>query len=173
MNKEKRENYCKNCDAWCCYDGVYLSEADESVIREVVENNRDFFDFLPLEYIVNSEWEGLISGRKTNTKPKQYSKDFPLHFTHTTCVFLENNICKLEEFAIKRGEDSWRYKPKTCCLFPLQKKGDEYVEPQLTEDDCNIGEYYPGFVSFLPCYKFNKEDFFKEKEYIKRKDKKE
>jgi len=38
-------NYCKNCDARCCYDGVYLSEIDEKKINDVVSKNKEFFSF--------------------------------------------------------------------------------------------------------------------------------
>lgn len=163
---DERENYCRNCEAWCCYDGVYLTEDDEDKIKNVVGKNSAFFDFLPKDFIIDGVWENVVRGRKTNTKPKQYSKDFPKHFTKTTCVFLKDNICMLEVFAVKNNEKPWTYKPTTCCTFPLQKKGGEYVAPHSVEDRCNLGEKYPGFVSFLPCYKLNMNNFSKEREFI-------
>jgi len=168
----KRVNYCKNCEAWCCYDGVYLTDDDEEKIKQVVENNKEFFSFLPDEYIVLGEWEGKVSGIKTNVKPKKYkSKDYPKHFNKTCCVFLIENKCMLEEFAIQKGEDRWKYKPRTCCLFPLQKKNDKYVIPSKVEDDCNLGEKYPGFVSCCPCYNLKENEFEKEISYLKNKNK--
>ncbi len=37
----KITNYCKNCDAWCCYDGVYLTDEDMQTITQAVENNKE------------------------------------------------------------------------------------------------------------------------------------
>lgn len=162
-------NYCKNCDAWCCYDGVYLTKEDEIKINNLVKQNKEFFLFLPKDYIVLGEWEGYVSGNKTNVKPKEYkSKDYPKHFNKTCCVFLKDNKCMLEEFAVKNGEDRWKYKPRTCCIFPLQKKDNEYVIPSSVEDDCNIGEKYPGFVSLCTCYKLKEDNFNNEQEYLKK-----
>ena len=168
-NINKIENYCKGCEAWCCYDGVYLKEDDELRIRDVVENNKEFFSFLPKDYIVYGKWENLMEGKKTNTKPKKYKNpNYPKHFNQTTCVFCENNKCMLQEFAIKNGENGWKYKPKTCCSFPLQKRDGEYYEPNAVDDNCNIGEKYPGYVSFLPCYNLKKEDLKTEFDYTKK-----
>ena len=162
-------NYCKNCEAWCCYDGVYLKEDDERRIREVVENNKEFFSFLPKDYIVYGKWENLMEGKKTNTKPKKYNNsNYPKHFNQTTCVFCVDNKCMLQEFAISNGESGWKYKPKTCCSFPLQKKEGKYYEPNAVDDYCNIGEKYPGYVSFLPCYNLKKKDLNAEFEYTKK-----
>lgn len=164
----ERVNYCKNCDAWCCYDGVYLTKNDEEKIKQVVENNKEFFCFLPDDFIVLGEWEGQVSGNKTNVKPKVYkSKDYPKHFNRTCCVFLSDNKCTLEEFAIQEGENRWKYKPRTCCIFPLQLNNDKYVVPSKVEDDCNLGEKYPGFVSFCPCYKLKEKEFQNEINYLK------
>lgn len=158
-------NYCKNCDAWCCYDGVYLTDDDISKITKVVENNKDFFGFLPTDYIVYGEWEGQTAGQKTNVKEKFYSKNYPKHFNQTACVFLNGNKCMLEEFAVLNNQPNWKYKPKRCCTFPLQKRDNNFVEPHLVEDDCNLGDKYPGFVSYLPCYKLNIDKFNKEVEF--------
>lgn len=163
MNKNKITNYCKKCEAWCCYDGVYLDDNDINTIKNVVECNKSFFYFLPEDYIVLGNWENKVSGLKTNIKPKEYkSKSFPKHFNQTSCVFLKNNKCMLEVFAVLQGEEPWKYKPKTCCIFPLQKNGDKYIEPSAVEDDCNLGEKYPGFVSCLPCYNLKRKYFNKE-----------
>ena len=167
MNKIK--NFCANCEAWCCYDGVYLTKQDELKINKVVLNNKTFFSFLPPDYIVDGSWEGIMSGRKTNVKPKQYKlKNYPKHFNNTCCVFLVDNKCMLEEFAVKNNEQPWKYKPHTCCLFPLQKHGKGYVIPSKTADSCNIGEHYPGYVSCLPCYKLTETDLQKEIEFANR-----
>lgn len=165
----KITNYCKNCDAWCCYDGVYLTDEDVQTITQAVENNKEFFDFLPADYIVYGEWQGKVAGQKTNVKEKTYDKDFPKHFNQTTCVFLKANKCMLEEFAVLNNEPHWKYKPTTCCVFPLQKTSNKYVEPQSVNDSCNLGDEYPGFVSFLPCYRFKIDKFNKEIEFIQSK----
>lgn len=166
----KVNNFCKDCEAWCCYDGVYLSPEDEERIKTAVASDVKFFSFLPQDYIVESCWENKIAGRKTNVKDKKYqSKNFPKHFNQTCCVFLKDNKCMLEEFAIQKNEDRWEYKPKTCCIFPLQEHDDQYVLPASVQDDCNLGEKYPGFVSCLPCYKLQKAKFQTEFDYINNK----
>ncbi len=172
MDKNKIVNFCKNCEAWCCYDGVYLTEEDEKKIKTVVENNKDFFSFIPNNYIVDGNWENLFNGRKTNVKPKNYKNNgYPKHFNQTTCVFSVNNKCMLQEFAIEKGEEEWKYKPFTCCTFPLQKRDGKFFAPSEVEDNCNIGEKYPGYVSFLPCYNLKKVDLNKEIEFSDKKSK--
>lgn len=166
--KNKVNNFCKNCEAWCCYDGVYLTEEDELKIKDVVEHNKEYFKFLPDNYVIDGNWENVISGRKTNVKPKIYkTKGFPKHFNQTTCVFCVNNKCMLQEFAVKNNEPAWKYKPFPCCVFPLQKRDKIYYAPSAVGDDCDIGAKYPGYVSFLPCYKLKKEDLKSEFEHTK------
>lgn len=165
-NANEVNNFCKNCEAWCCYDGVYLSPDDKKKIVKVVENNKEFFSFLPEDYIVYSHWEDLMKGEKTNIKPKKYSsKNYPKHFNQTTCVFCLDNKCMLQDFAIKNNKSPWEYKPATCCTFPLQKRQGKYYKPSAVEDNCNIGKKYPGYISFLPCYKIKEEDLKSEFEY--------
>lgn len=159
-------NFCANCEAWCCYDGVYLTKQDELKIKQAILKDKDFFSFLPSNFIVEGNWEGIVSGRKTNVKQKQYkSKNYPKHFNNTCCVFLVDNKCMLEEFAVKNNEPSWKYKPQTCCLFPLQNSDGKYVIPSKTKDVCNVGEHYPGYVSCLPCYNLRDVDLQKEIEF--------
>ena len=169
MKKNVISNFCKDCEAWCCYDGVFLTADDEKKIKKVVEENKDFFSFLPEDYIVDGNWENIMVGRKTNTKPKKYkSKKYPKHFNQTTCVFSVDNKCMLQELAVRKNKKEWEYKPFTCCLFPLQKREEKYFEPSAVDDNCNIGEKYPGYVSFLPCHKLKKEELKDEIDYVKK-----
>jgi len=170
MKKTKNEikNYCKNCEAWCCYDGVYLTDEDIDNINFAIKLDNEFFNFLPEKYITVGSWKD-ISGKKTEVKEKHYlNENYPKHFNQTTCVFLINNKCMLEEFARIRGEDPWKYKPKTCSIFPLQKcaNGKGYNLPNLVGDNL-IFDDYDGFISKLPCFNCSKSKFKKEFKFIK------
>lgn len=122
-NINKIENYCKGCEAWCCYDGVYLKEDDELRIRDVVENNKEFFAFLPKDYIVYGKWENLMEGKKTNTKSKKYKNpNYPKHFNQTTCVFCVNNKCMLQEFCDKEWRKWMEIQTKNMLLISIAKE---------------------------------------------------
>jgi len=69
------------CQAVCCYDGVYIDGGDEKRIRTLVKDNREFFAFLPKVYLLSAKWGGL-KGLKTATKPFVY-RSRPKHFTDT------------------------------------------------------------------------------------------
>lgn len=144
----------KTCEARCCYDGVYLVEDEENKIREVVEDNPDFFAHLPHEYIVEEAWEGVL-GIKTAVRNQEYSSpDFPAHFNKTRCVFaFKDGACSLQVFAVKSGKPSWEYKPISCVMHPLFVRGGEVVAPpRLGEGDASFVDVgYPGYASFTPC----------------------
>jgi tetratricopeptide (TPR) repeat protein len=76
------------CEARCCYDGVYLEDGEESKIRDIVASAPELFVDLPQDFIVDGSWGDQVSGRKTATKPYDFkSPDFPVHFNRTRCVF--------------------------------------------------------------------------------------
>jgi hypothetical protein len=143
------------CEAFCCYDGVYLSEGEEEMIKAVATNWPENFRHLPEEYVVDGNWYDRIKGRKTAVRPFTYkSPDYPKHFDHTRCVFAyEDGRCSLQTAAQKQGLHPWRFKPAACWLFPLKYLGERVILPPYgkEKDPDYIDEGYPGFVTFLPC----------------------
>jgi len=143
------------CEARCCYDGVYLEAGEEEKIREIVLSEPEFFKTLPADYIVDGSWQNLVSGRKTAVKPYDFqSEDFPAHFTRTRCIFCRaDHKCLLQVLAEQKGLHKWAYKPKTCWLFPLDLIGGELEPPPAIdeEDPLCMGDEYPGYTKFVPC----------------------
>ncbi|WP_167347597.1 tetratricopeptide repeat protein, partial [Paenibacillus ihuae] len=77
-----------NCEAMCCYDGVYLNKGEEEMLKNTVSVYPQYFSHLPTEFIVDGNWRNEVVGRKTATRSHQYTnRDFPSHFDHTRCVF--------------------------------------------------------------------------------------
>ncbi len=155
--KEVSLSYCdyKKCEAVCCYDGVYLQAGEAEVITNLVNNNREFFSFLPEEYIVSSKWGDSVSGEKTAVKYFNYTRnDFPQHFNRTRCVFaLDDGSCSLQSFAIKNGIDQFLYKPIACKIFPLETSQDGILNPlrSYERDKYFTGVSYPGYTNYTPC----------------------
>jgi hypothetical protein len=161
MKKEKqgcvRLSVCNlnECEARCCYDGVYLEPGEEIKIRELVDAAPEFFKSLPPEFIVDGGWEGRVSGRKTAVQPHKFlAPDFPEHFSHTRCVFnSEQHKCMLQLLAVDQGVHRWAYKPRSCWMFPMHAL-DGALTPPPTHDEPDpncLGEAYPGYVKFVPC----------------------
>jgi hypothetical protein len=144
----------RNCEARCCYDGVYLLPAEEQFLRELVERVPALAAKLPAEFIVDGWWNGEFMGRKTATRPAKYrAADFPAHFARTRCVFGDaDGFCELEKFARARGQHPWTYKPTTCWMFPLQEEDGEIGAPvRSAEDDPYATADYGGFASCVGC----------------------
>lgn len=114
---------CSLCEAFCCYDGVYIDEEEEERIKEFVNEYRDKFTHLPEEFIVDGNWRDIVVGRKTATKPHIYQEEeYPNHFEQTRCVFvLPNNECSLQRVATDLDYHPWKFKPKSCWMFPIRK----------------------------------------------------
>lgn len=143
----------KICEAMCCYDGVYIMEAEEKFLMELAAEVPQF-NFLPTPFIVDGYWRGKLHGRKTVTKPHKYSNPaYPEHFTKTRCIFADDiGFCELEKFARSRGQHPWSYKPATCWLFPLDVEQGNVVPPPMDIFlDPNRHEGYPGYVTSVPC----------------------
>ena len=142
------------CEARCCYDGVYLTYDDEKRVASACDSDRDFFSFLPSTPIVWGDWQGVTYGRKTAVRPWSYkSDDFPSHFSQTRCVFaLDDGLCSLQVFATQNNEDPWKHKPTACWLHPLRRKDSELVPPPVMQsDDPDAAPGYPGYMTFTPC----------------------
>ena len=149
---------CAGCRAVCCYDGVYVTAAEEKQITEFVTQNPEHFTWLKQPYIVDGDWPGMRSRRKTEKAEYDgYDTSFPGHFTKTRCVFaLPSGQCALQRAATDMQMHPWRIKPAACWSFPIRSIHDGCIDPPLTdrdEDPDNIGENYPGYVTFLPCVK--------------------
>lgn len=144
------------CEARCCYDGVYLQPGEEERIRAAVADEPELFAQLPENFIVDGSWEGRVSGRKTAIRPHHFKHPgFPPHFTRTRCVFCApDHLCLLQAYSVMKGLHKWAFKPAACWLFPLQlKKGGQPAPPPgpgEPDPDC-LGPDYPGYPTFVPC----------------------
>lgn len=142
------------CEARCCYDGVYLLPAEEEFLRELVARLPDLQAVLPAEFIVDGYWDGEYFGRKTATRPHEYaSADYPPHFARTRCVFADpQGLCELEKLARRNGIHPWSFKPTTCWMFPLQEEDGKPATPvRGPEDDPYRSDEYPGYAPCVPC----------------------
>ncbi len=152
------ESMCFGCDARCCHDGVYLKDGEEERLMAYVnKHSEDFADLLNMDkpIIVDGDWPGQEDERKTNTLPRDdYDDDYPAHFTKTKCIFLDNEKrCRLEYVSEMHNEDPNDVKPLSCRMFPMRLENGKYVVPsgKREDDPDNIGDEYPGFISFMPC----------------------
>jgi hypothetical protein len=144
----------QQCEARCCYDGVYLQPGEEQFLQELVALVPELRANLPGEFIVDGYWDGELAGRKTATRPHDYQRaDYPAHFTRTRCVFAdEQGFCELEKLARTRGQHPWTFKPTTCWMFPLQDDAGEPAEPvRKASDDPYFSREYPGYAGCVPC----------------------
>ena len=131
---------CSGCESVCCYDGVSLTFDEVMKIKVFVENNKEYFDFLPEEYIV---------GNRTITRKQEYNDSFPDVLSKTRCIFgLENGACSLQSRSIELGLHPWELKPEPCWLFPLRAETTELIFPFT-----NSSREYDNFMKFFPCAK--------------------
>jgi len=129
---------CSGCESVCCYDGVSLTFDEVIKIKLFVENNKEYFSFLPDIY---------IDGNRTITREQEYNDDFPDMLTKTRCVFgLENGLCSLQARSIELGLHQWEMKPEPCWLFPLRVECEELIFPYTG----NAREY-DNFMKCFPC----------------------
>ncbi len=149
------QSECFGCDARCCHDGVYLKDGEEERILDfVARHSEDFADLKP-PLIVDGDWPGQEDERKTEKIPRDdYGDDYPAHFTKTKCIFLDDQKrCRLEYVSEIHNEDPNDVKPISCRMFPMRLENGKYVVPsgKREDDPDNIGDEYPGFISFMPC----------------------
>jgi len=131
---------CSGCDAFCCYDGVSLTFDEIMKIKVFVNSNKEYFSFLPEEYIV---------GNRTKTRKQEYNDSFPDDLPKTRCIFgYENGDCSLQSRSIELGLHPWEIKPKSCWLFPLRAETDVLIYP-FTKSS----REYDGFFIGFPCGK--------------------
>jgi tetratricopeptide (TPR) repeat protein len=153
---------CSGCAAKCCYDGVYVTPADEKNITDFVNEHPELFSHLPKNFITDGDWPGMRSKRKTEKEDfNGYDESFPSHFTKTRCVFaLPSGECSLQRAATDLQMHPWKIKPISCWFFPLRIAEDGSVLAPITDrdpDPNDLGENYPGYVSFLPCVRRDEE----------------
>lgn len=147
---------CMQCQAKCCYDGVYITDKEEKRINDFVAMYPEDFEDIKRPFIVNGDWPGMRSKRKTERRSFDgYDIDFPKHFTKTRCVFaMESGECKLQRVATDQQLHPWSIKPRACWSFPIQGvKNDDIIPPASDpeNDPDYVDENYPGYASFLPC----------------------
>ena len=131
---------CSGCESVCCYDGVSLTFDEVVKIKLFVENNKEYFSFLPEVY---------INGNRTVTRKQEYNDEFPDMLPETRCVFgRETGECSLQSRAIELGLHQWDMKPEPCWLFPLRAEIDKLVFPFSK----NSYEY-DNFMRCFPCGK--------------------
>ena len=147
---------CVNCQAKCCYDGVYITQKEEETINEFVGKYPEYFQNIKRPYIVNGDWPGMRSMRKTEKKPFDgYDASFPDHFTKTRCVFaLDTGECILQRTATDLQMHPWKIKPRACWSFPIGGVSGDIINPPETDQLCDsdyVDDSYPGYATFLPC----------------------
>jgi len=140
---------CSGCESVCCYDGVSLTFDEIMKINVFVEENKEYFFFLPKDYII---------GNRTVTRKQEYNNDFPEILTKTRCVFgLENGLCSLQSRSIELGLHQWEMKPEPCWLFPLRVETDELIFPFSKGTN-----EYDNFMRCFPCGKKKSKKKWKE-----------
>lgn len=149
---------CMTCQAKCCYDGAYLQKGEEEAIEQFVTQYPEHFTSIERPFIVQGDWPGMESQRKTQRKSFEgYDASFPKHFTKTRCVFaMESGECRLQRVTTDLQMHPWKVKPRACWLFPIQKIKDNKIYPPSVmgnEDPDYVDESYPGYSTFLPCTK--------------------
>jgi hypothetical protein len=144
----------RQCEARCCYDGVYLLPAEEQFLLELVAAVPPLQARLPAQFVVDGYWDGKFAGRKTAVRSQEYlAADYPAHFARTRCVFADAlGFCELEKLARSNGQHPWTYKPTTCWMFPLQDDAGEVAPPvRGAHDDPYHCDAYPGYATCVPC----------------------
>lgn len=144
------------CHGLCCYDGVYLLDGEELLLREVVRRYPDQFPGLPADFLIEFTDRKKITWWKTAIRPHEYpAGTLPAHFTATRCVFADEktHYCQLQSLAMRLGVHRWTFKPSACWLCPLKVDEGEILlppEPGELDHDYEDAEH-PGYTSFLPC----------------------
>ena len=131
---------CSGCESVCCYDGVSLTFDEVMKIKLFVEDNKEYFHFLP---------EAYLNGNRTITREQEYNDSFPEHLPKTRCIFgLENGACSLQARSIELGLHQWEIKPEPCWLFPLRVETNSLIFPFSSGS-----REYNNFMRYFPCAK--------------------
>lgn len=143
------------CHALCCYDGVYLLEGEELLLREVLRRYPEWFVGIPEPRIESVAGQDGIPWLKTTKVPHDYPAGvLPAHFTPTRCVFAQaDHRCRLQTLAEHLGLHPWAFKPTACWMCPVKADDGEIVLPPMPgepDPDYEDAEH-PGYTSFLPC----------------------
>jgi len=150
-----------SCKGMCCYDGIYLMEGEENYLKKIVKEYKEYFHFLPNDFIIDGNWKNLVKGRKTATKKfNNISNNYPSHFEKTICIFADNEgKCSLQKLALKLKIHKWTFKPTGCWMFPLRLVNEKIVLPPLNQKDDPylIDDTYPDFITYTNCGKHNED----------------
>ena len=151
----------------CCHLGVWLSDENAALIERLARDEVEFFHELDLDLpdqvVVDGEWRGEPTGKKTAVRQTTFAKDvpdYPAHFSDTACVFhLGDGRCALQLLSVARGKHPWYYKPIACWLHPItvtrEADGAEGIRIVLfdeTTDEFRTPGYH-GFTTFTFCGK--------------------
>ena len=147
------------CRGMCCYDGIYVNDETADVIQKIATEKADFFRNLGLDLpenvIVQGEWRGEISGKKTAVRFEPFSRTvpgYPRHFEDTACVFhMQNGRCGLQALSVSEGLHPWYYKPTGCWMHPLSLSNTKELQLHDDQDDPHQFPDYAGYVSNTFC----------------------
>ncbi len=145
------------CEGICCYDGVTLHGDELNVIRQLLEQERSFFqqqqinfdqDFIEPDQF----WGGEI---KIASRPYHYSSGVqPAHFNATRCWFshLETATCSLQNLAIRDGLHPWRYKPLECWIHPICLGTPQQLRIAIPNEMTDLFiRRGAGYTHYTPC----------------------
>lgn len=152
----------ERCSATCCYDGVYLSEEEASVVTELGEQFRQtFVDYglkLPEQLVVSARGGRALKTAVRSAEAGELARDFPEHFKKSRCVFLDTlGRCGLQRLSMEQELGDWFLKPLTCWIHPIVilPETRERPRPVITivnrENDPQKAAGYPGFASCTHC----------------------
>ena len=148
----------ERCRGACCYDGVYVDDATEATLTDLVKDRAEDLKAIgmvvPDTLFVMGIWEGEEFGHKTAVHDFNFNavvSDYPSHFNQTACVFhLSDGRCALQVLAEQDGRHPWDYKPATCWLHPLDVSPSGIMLHDEISDPYQVPEY-PGYVSCTFC----------------------
>lgn len=148
----------ERCRGACCYDGVYVDEATENALTDLVRTRAQDLKAIgmtiPDTLFVTGNWEGKKNGRKTAVHDFNFNEvvsDYPPHFNQTACVFhLSDGRCALQVLAEQDLRHGWDYKPVSCWLHPIDVSQASITLHDEISDPYQVPEY-PGYVSCTFC----------------------
>lgn len=150
-----------SCKGMCCYDGIYLMNGEEEYLKNIVKEFKEYFSFLPDDFIVDGNWKNIVTGRKTEVrKYNSVASDYPDHFEKTLCVFAKDDgKCSLQSLAYELNIHKWTFKPVGCWMFPLRLENGKITPPPIySKDDPDyFDESYPGYSTYTRCGKYSED----------------
>lgn len=111
----------KNCQAACCYDGVWV---DEAHVKKIMNNAELISPYLNQENRISETWFDDKTEDDPYTPSRRVIHSTVItdknHYQGTACIFLrEDYKCALQVTSQKSGFHPWHFKPFYCVLHPL------------------------------------------------------